>query len=138
MASASARLVMSVKVWTKLPSGRWPLRTSITVPLGMVRSQTANFSCSAGAREGGELAALRCLALRVWYSTSSSKRGGLLMNSPGRSSSSPQRPLMIGNLQVLGDQHDALAHVLERELELIRLEARAFLGASWSATRCCS
>ncbi len=99
-ASASARLVMSVKVWTKLPSGRWPLRTSITVPFGMVRSHTANFSCSAGDERAAaspcEFAALRCLALRVWYSTSSSKRGGLLMNSPGRSSSSPQRPLMIG------------------------------------------
>ena len=33
------------------------------------------------------------------------------------------------DLQVLGDQHDALAHVLERELELVRLLPRLRLGS---------
>ena len=37
-------------------------------------------------------------------------------------------PVDDGNLQVLGDEHDALAHVLEREPKLVRLEARTLLG----------
>ena len=32
------------------------------------------------------------------------------------------------DLQVLGDEHDSLAHVLERELQLLRLEPRPGLG----------
>ncbi len=58
-ASASQRLVMSVKVCTKLPSGRWPLRTSITLPFGILRSQIGELhrcglcsAASAGVRVG--------------------------------------------------------------------------------------
>jgi len=39
-ASASLRFVMSVTVCTKLPSGRWPLRTRMTLPFGMRCSQS--------------------------------------------------------------------------------------------------
>src|SRR5580704_13482862 len=58
------------KVWTKLPSGRCPLRTSITVPFGIERSQTANFSWSDGIRRSREfvdcaIGVLRTLLFRV-------------------------------------------------------------------------
>ncbi len=38
-------------------------------------------------------------------------------------------PIDDGHLQVLGDQHDALAHALKRQLQLLRLASRLCLGA---------
>ena len=63
-ASASRRLVMSVKVCTKLPSGRWPLRTSMTLPFGIVRSRDRELLCRGCSRPGARLSAVDRSILR--------------------------------------------------------------------------
>ena len=127
-ASASQRLVMSVKVCTKLPSGSRPLRTSITVPFGMRRSQTAIWPGAMGAPEAGgnqDVAGFSVIDL-VGDELVEPRR---VVDQRRRQVEELGAPAVDDrDLQVLGDQHDALAHVLEGQAELLGLLPGLALG----------